>query len=205
MNLYRFVHYDRSGRVAWLLCEMDLPFTTEEISFGEDGRFSESYLQKSPVGKVPALECDDSALFETGSILMRLCELHPEHGFLPDQNSPDRANYLNWFFLLTASFDSICFEFVRPDVRDPKEKAVRMSRSEQDIPRFLKAIDKQLADNPFMMGERFSIVDIQATGPLMYCLAHGALEDWPSLKSYLARMSQRTAVIKARPFRSDPS
>lgn len=201
MNLYRFVNYDRSGRIAWLLQEMGLPFECKTMPFGPDGNFSEDYLNKSPVGKVPALELEAEILFETGSILLRLCELYPQHDLFPTPNSEQRGSYLNWFFLMTASFDSICFEFVRPDIRDPDERAVRIARSKADVPRFLRALDKQLADNPFIMGDKFSIVDIQATGPLLYCMAQGMLSEWPKLESYAVRMSQRPAAVKSAAFK----
>ncbi|TCS42998.1 glutathione S-transferase family protein [Reinekea marinisedimentorum] len=201
MKLYRFVNYDRSGRIAWLLMEMGLPYNTESIAYGPEGNFSADYLAKSPVGKIPALDTDDEVLFETGAILLRLAELHPEHDLFPGPDSPQRAHALNWLFLLTASFDPVCFEFVRPDVTDPEEKAVCIHRSERDVVRYLSALDKQLAGKAFILGDQFSIVDIQATCSLMYCQAHGLLEDWPALKSYAMRLAQRPAAVKAETFR----
>lgn len=86
----------RSFRILWLLEEMGL--TPEILSYrlGTDATRQPDFLALSPAGRVPALEIDGTAIFESGAITQYLLERHPEAGLAPPPGSPGRARYLEW-------------------------------------------------------------------------------------------------------------
>ena len=58
----------RSLRIIWLCEELGLPIEIETISFHPDFRFSEEWLSRHPVGKVPVLEDGEFSMFESGAM-----------------------------------------------------------------------------------------------------------------------------------------
>ena len=64
----------RSLRVIWLCEELGLPIEVEPISFNPGFRFSEKWLARNPVGKVPVLEDGDFSMFESGAMLQYILD-----------------------------------------------------------------------------------------------------------------------------------
>lgn len=204
-RLSRFVPYDRSGRVAWLLHEMGQEFEIQEVDYTKGETKTPEFLAKSPLGKVPCLELGGQKLFDSGAILLSLAEAPQDGVFAPKVGDPSRGEFLSWYFLANANFDPVVFEFVRPDIPDGEEKRTRQERSEKDVGRYLKALDQKLSDQEFFWENRFSVLDIQIAGPLLYAASRGVLKDYPRLEAYLKRMRSRPSAeaVKAFPPASD--
>lgn len=85
----------RSFRVLWLLHEAGLPHEVVRHSIFDKGLRSPEFLALSPAGRVPALEIDGRAMFESGAILEYLAETRaPDLSRAP--GSAGRLDYLEW-------------------------------------------------------------------------------------------------------------
>ncbi|SEN39426.1 glutathione S-transferase [Pseudorhodobacter antarcticus] len=84
----------RSFRILWLLEEIGLPFDLIPHAFDKTLR-DPAYLALSPVGRVPALEIDGQALFESGAIAEYLVETRAPH-LMRGPGQAGRSTYLEW-------------------------------------------------------------------------------------------------------------
>jgi glutathione S-transferase len=59
----------RSMRIVWLLEELALPYDLEVVPFTPPLPPAKPFAQRTPFGKVPALEDGDVTMFESGAIV----------------------------------------------------------------------------------------------------------------------------------------
>jgi hypothetical protein len=85
------VPQSRSMRTLWLLHELAIEFEVVEWPFDRTLR-SPEYLALNPAGRVPALELDGRAIWETGAITEVLCERFPGHGHGPRARTTPSAS-----------------------------------------------------------------------------------------------------------------
>jgi glutathione S-transferase len=91
--LLHHVPQSRSQRVLWLLHELGVPFDVRVWPFDRTLRGAE-FLALNPAGRVPALEIDGRAVWETGAIVELLCERVGRLGRAP--GDAERADWLIW-------------------------------------------------------------------------------------------------------------
>src|SRR5262245_54041090 len=83
----------RDTRVRWAFEEVGQPYDVRLVSF--TAMKEPAHLALNPFGQIPTYEEGDLALFETGSIIIRIAEHHA--GLLPkDANA--RARAITWMF-----------------------------------------------------------------------------------------------------------
>ena len=85
----------RSMRSLWLLNELGVDFELRLYSFDKSLR-SAAFLALSPAGRVPALEIDQTRMFETGAITQYLCERFSPDGLGRRPDHPERMHWLIW-------------------------------------------------------------------------------------------------------------
>jgi glutathione S-transferase len=79
----------RSMRVLWLIEELGLDCTLQNWSLTDGGLRSAAFLALSPAGRIPALEIDGRAIFESGAIVQYLTERQGR--LAPAPGTPERA------------------------------------------------------------------------------------------------------------------
>lgn len=84
----------RSVRVLWLLEELGLDYQLQRWSLTDGSMRSADFLALSPLGRVPALEIDGQAIWDSGAIVEYLTER--EGRLAPRPGDRDRARFLEW-------------------------------------------------------------------------------------------------------------
>jgi len=197
VTVHRFVPFDRSGRVAWMLEELGVDYETRDLDFRKGENKTPEYLAISPTGKVPGVTVGETRLFESAACMQLLGELHGK--LVPPPGDPERAEFLCWMTFATATLDPTCFEFVRPDLAE-EERPPRQERARKEVRKCLRALEAQLGDRETLLPSGFSAADIQVAACLHYAAADEALEDFPKLAAYLEAMKARPAARKAGIF-----
>ena len=185
----------RSLRVIWLCEELGLDLEVENISFDPSFRFSEEWLAKNPVGKVPVLEDGDLMMFESGAMVQYLLDRYGEGRLQPEPGTPAQAEYLQWSWFAESTFSRPLGEIVNharnfdPPLVDVVTEMA--NRSEQ----CMAAVDDALRDREYILGE-FSAADIM----MGYCfvLADRVTKildgDYPNAKRYWQTLMARPSA-----------
>ena len=131
------------------------------INILEGEQFSSGFVAANPNSKIPALvdyrTAKPTRVFESGSILLYLAEKF--NAFLPTTPA-ERTECLNWLFWQMASAPILGGGFGHFYAYAPEKYEYPINRYTMEIKRQLDVLDKQLAANPFIAGEHYSIADM---------------------------------------------
>jgi glutathione S-transferase len=152
-----------SAAVEALLAEIGVGFDLHDVLRLSDGSVPETFLKINPRGEVPALKLvDDSIMTESAAMMIYLADLYPEADLAPVASSPQRAAYLRWMLYFASAVymaDLRLYYPARYSTDAGHASAIRakaVEHMERDFALFAKAFGA----GPFILGEKFSAVDI---------------------------------------------
>lgn len=189
----------RSGRIVWLLKELDLPFALNAMAFHPKDLKSDEHRARHPLGRVPVLEDGAVKIFESGAIVEYILARYGEGGLKPAVDSPEFPHYLQWFHY--------CEGMVMPPVNTivvhtlilPAERRdeVVLGQAQRLLGKALVPINDALEGRDYLIGD-FSAADIMLGHACVMCGRLGLITDtMPHLAVYVARLNARPALIEA--------
>jgi GSH-dependent disulfide-bond oxidoreductase len=139
----------------------DAQYDAWPIRIGEGDQFSSGFVDINPNSKIPAL-LDRSGgqevrIFESGAILLHLAEKFGE--FLAPGGA-ERAETLSWLFWQMGSAPFLGGGFGHFFAYAPEKIEYAINRYAMEAKRQFDVLNRQLADNEFVAGDRYSIADI---------------------------------------------
>lgn len=140
------------------------------IDISEGDQFSSGFVQVNPNSKIPAM-VDNSTnpptrIFESGAILLYLAEKFD--AFLPDKPE-QRAELLSWLFWQVGSAPYVGGGFGHFYQYAPIKIEYCIDRFTMEAKRQLDVLDKRLANNQYICGDKYTIADM-ANWPWYGCL-----------------------------------
>lgn len=167
----------RASIVHWYLEELDVPyeFILLDMSAGEHRQ--PDYLAINPIGKVPAIVEGEFKLWESGAILLYLAE---KQGKLPE-SLEQRAKITQWVLFANSTLGTGLF--------------VEVNR-EKEMPKLLSSLNQIFANQPFLMGDEFTVADVAVGSILAYIpifLKDVDLSDYPAVMDYIKCTVERPA------------
>ncbi|MGB5511249.1 MAG: glutathione S-transferase [Woeseiaceae bacterium] len=160
-------------RVRIYLAEKGIELETVQVDLGSGEQFSPQFRKINPDCVVPVLELDDGrCISEAIAICLYLEELHPEPPMF-GRTPEERALALMWNAKVEQQGLWAMADAFRNSAKGLADKALPGPDPYPQIPElaergrartqaFFKRIDAQLADNPFIAGDFYSVADITA-------------------------------------------
>lgn len=181
-------------KVLWALAELGLDH--ERVDAG--GRYgvvdTPAYARLNPNRLVPTLEDGDLVLWESNAIVRYLFARYG--GDLAAADLAERARQDQWTewaaTTLAPALSPVFWGLVRtrPSRQDPNEIAARAIV----LGRCYVLLDRVLATQPFLAGERFSMADIPAGATLWrYCTLPIERPALPFVEAWYERLQARAA------------
>ena len=162
-----------------------------------------AYRAKVPVARVPALELDDGrCLSETRAICSYLEGLQPEPNLM-GRDFAERAfiemhdRRVEWYWLLPIAN---CVRHTHPGLATlERPQFADFGRSQgEKVRERARWLDEQLAAQPWMAGERFTIADITAFCALEFARGlmkfNAGAEGFAHLQAWRERMAERESA-----------
>lgn len=186
----------RGMRALWIAHELGLEFE-HDPGFGEDGA-SAALLAVNPMGQVPAIDDDGFLLTESMAINIYLAKKHRK---LAPKSLEDEAQTLRWsFWVMTA---------VEGTLLDALKKSRGLMGVTQDdagaradiasLERPFRVLDAFLADRDYLVGDEFSVADLNVASVLVWAPPAGIdVADRPNVAAWLERCLSREAAVRAR-------
>jgi glutathione S-transferase len=181
----------RSSGALTLLEELGAPYELHVLNMRAGEQRQPAYLAVNPMGKVPALKHGDALITEQVAIFLYLADLFPEAGLAPPIGDPLRGPYLRWIVFYAACFEPAVID--RSTQRDP---APLPMSPYGDYDTMLKTLTDQLANGPYLLGERFSAADVLWGGALTWTIMFKLVPELPMITSYVQRAGARPAVAR---------
>lgn len=191
----------RAFRTLWMAGELGLPYEHVKIDFAGGATRRPDYLAINPNGHVPAIDDDGFRLWESMAINLYLAKKYGGGtGGLYPQSLHDEARTWQWSFwgiteverpALTALLSRIGPE----DRRD----AAAADEAERALAAPLKVLDAALTGTPYLLGERFTVADLNVASILAWARqARVSLAAVPKAEAWLKACHDRPAAQAAR-------
>jgi GST-like protein len=185
-------------KVALYLEESGLPYEVVPVDTRKGEQHLPAFTAINPNAKTPALVDGETTVFDSNAILLYLAEKTGE--FLPDNTPAARAPMYSWLMFVATGIGPYCgqavhFKYFAPD---PKEYAVNRYTFEAE--RHWRLVDEQLAGKPWMLGDRYTLVDMAVWGwarMIPRVLGEGAWAGLPNVKRHLDTINARPAAQRA--------
>ncbi|MDO1529382.1 glutathione S-transferase family protein [Fulvimonas sp. R45] len=182
----------RSGGTRALLEELGADYELHVLDLKAGTQRQPGYLAVNPMGKVPAILHGDALVTEQPAVFLYLADLFPDSGLAPPIGDPLRGPYLRWMV-----FYGSCFEPALVDTSMQREPAPPSTCPYGDVDTMLKTLADQLARGPYLLGERFTAVDVLWGGALNWTTQFGLVPETPAIRAYIDRVLARPAMQRA--------
>ncbi len=189
----------RSVRIVWLLEELALPYQLEVVPFTPPVPPAKPFAQRSPFGKLPAIQDGDLTMVESGAILEYILERYGQGRLAPAPGTPLRGVFLQWVHFAEATafppIGNIAWHTFRQDA-DRIPDAIADYRGWAEAA--LETLERSLSGKDYLLGRDFSGADIMMGFTLECAKWFGLLDQrYPSVAAYLERLESRPAFQKA--------
>jgi len=202
---FYFAPTPNGWKVAILLEECGLPYTTHLVKLSAGDQFKPDFLAISPNAKMPAIvdhdvEGDPVSVFESGAIMIYLAEKLGR--FLPS-GPLARKELLEWMFWQVGNQGPMAGQLSHFKNYAPDGQDYGFKRYLGEYERNLAVLERRLEDRDYILGD-YTIADMIAFPWVFIAKPLGSsLDDFPRVAAWRGRIKERPAVRRAIDLHKD--
>ena len=185
-------------KVALFLEEAGIAYEPLPVDTRKGEQFGAAFLAINPNGKVPAIVDGDVTVFDSNAILLYLAEKSGK--FLPNGSPAMRGELLSWLMFVATGVGPFSGQAVHFRHFAPEKVPYAHKRYEYEARRHFGVLEAHLAKRRYMVGDVYSIVDMEVWGwarMLTFILGDGAWDKFPNLKRLHDEIAARPAAARA--------
>lgn len=183
----------RSTSILALIEEMGIADRIEVIEVSvarQDGSGGPDPRNPHPEKKVPYLTDGGDHIRERGAIIAYLTDRFPEAGLGRPVGHPQRGAFLSWLFYYQGVMEPVVV-LDRTGIDHP---VLRVTF--RDLQCVLARLAEALEEQPYLLGEDYTAVDLLLSSPFQWFAGAFALP--PSVEGWIARCAARPAAQAVR-------
>ena len=188
----------RAIRTLWMAEELGIDYEHVPVRLDNGENRKPEYLAVNPSGQVPAIRDGDLVLAESLAINLYLAQKFG--GGLWFDRPDNQARALQWSFWAATQVEEPLIAVLLHKVRLPEAErdATLLAKAEQRLANPLKRLDDALAKQACLVGDGFSVADLNVAGVLFLARpAQFDLAPWPNVTAWFARCLARPAAKAA--------
>ena len=185
-------------KIALMLEETGLPYEPIAVDTRKGDQHKPDFLAVNPNAKVPAIVDGDAVVFDSSAILLYLGKKTGK--FMPANTPKARGELLSWMMFVASGVGPYSGQSVHVRVYAPEKLPYAINRYAYEAQRHFGIIDERLAKNKYMLGDTYTIVDMNVWGwarLMPNVLGEGAWDKFKNLKRLIDEISARPAAVKA--------
>jgi glutathione S-transferase len=196
LKLYDYLPSQNAYKVRMLLEYLGLQYELVPVSIFTGESRSAAFLSKNPVGAVPVLEVGPGQYIAESNAI--LCYLAHGSSFWPSQRFA-QAKVMQWLFFeqyyVEPNIGTIRFWTLTNRLGAHRSL---VSAKREGGERALNALERQLAERPFLVEDTFSIADI-ACFAYMHVAEQGGfdLASYPGIWTWIERVKRQFKRVPA--------
>ncbi len=183
-------------KVALFLEEAGLPYEAIAVDTRKGEQHAPAFTAVNPNAKVPVIVDGSSTVFDSNAILLYLADKTGQFLTAPEH----RGEMLSWLMFVASGvgpFTGQCVHF-KHFATEPSPYA--LNRYDFEAWRHWRLLDAHLAGKPWMVGGRYSVVDMALWGwcrAVPFALGAEAWAELPQVKRVFDAINERPAAARA--------
>ncbi|WP_295998729.1 glutathione S-transferase N-terminal domain-containing protein [Rugamonas sp.] len=189
-------------KAALMLEELQAPFELIGVDTFKGEQHLPAFLKVNPNAKVPAIEDEGVAVFDSHAILLYLGE---KHGKFMAITPAEKAAMLSWLQFIATGLSPFSGQAVHFLHHAPEALPYARTRYLKEVQRHYRILDERLAQSAYLAGAHYTIADMALWGWASfagYILGEAGLTDYPNVQRLVAEISARPAAIRAHELKS---
>jgi GST-like protein len=202
MIKFYFNHAPNPTKVALMLEETGVPYELVPVDTRRGEQHTAAFRAVNPNGKVPAIVDGDVTVFDSTAILLYLAEKTGK--FLPAGTPAARGQLLSWMMFVGTGIGPYSGQAVHFQVYAPEKLPYAIDRYRFEADRHYKILDAQLAKGRYMLGDIYTIADMNVWGWLRLMpmvLGEAAWASYPNVKRLVDEVGARPAAARVAALR----
>lgn len=197
------VAYSRSIGNIWTCLELGIDYENVPIGWDDDSINSDAYRAINPNARVPALRDGDFVMWESLAINWYLVRKHG--GPLAPADLHEEAHALQWTLWAALHLERPGVQWAfhtyvnEPHERDPAVAA----KAWGELTPLLGVLEGQLAKGPYLLGDRFTVADLNVGCTVFRARRRWDLTPWPRLEAWDEAVFGRPAARRAWEIRAE--
>ena len=191
------------AKVALYLEEAELPYELVPVDTRKGEQHAPAFTAINPNAKTPALVDGDAVVFDSNAILLYLAEKTGK--FLPDNTPAQRAAMHSWLMFVATGIGPYSGQAVHFKHFAPKPQDYAINRYDFEAQRHWAIVDARLAAHRYMLGDRYTLVDMAVWGwarAVPFILGAEAWATLPNVKRLLDEINARPAAQRAEALKA---
>jgi glutathione S-transferase len=183
----------RAARCVWMVRELGVPYEVVPVHY-RVARETPELLRVNPNGRIPAMDDNGFALFESMAINLYLAKKYGSGSALVPRSLEEEALVTQWSFWVVAELEKPLVMLLVNAIgyRVVDEEALAKARSDLDRP--LRVLDGDLSTRPWLLGDRFTVADLNVASVLDWQRTTKLdLSPYPHVADWLSRCLGRPA------------
>jgi GST-like protein len=185
-------------KVALFLEEAGLPYEPIPVDARKGDQHKPEFLAVNPNAKVPAIVDGDVTVFDSNAILLYLADKTGK--FLPPKGDKLRGELLSWLMFVASGIGPYSGQLVHFRTYAPEKNEYAINRYAFEAQRHFGIVDARLAKHKYMVGDTYTIVDMDLWGwarLIPNFSGEAAWAKFPNLKRLVEEISARPAAQRA--------
>ena len=186
------------SKVALFLEEADLPYQPIPVDTRKGEQFKPEFVTINPNSKVPVIDDDGVVVFDSNAILLYLAEKTGK--FLPPNLPAQRGPLLSWLMFVATGVGPFSGQAVHFKHFAPEKVPYAHNRYQFESMRHFLVLETHLAKHHYMVGDAYTIVDMDVWGwarMVPFILGDDAWAKLPNVKRLHDEIAARPATARA--------
>ncbi len=183
-------------KVALFLEEAGLPYEPIAVDTRKGQQHLPAFTALNPNAKVPVIVDGDVTVFDSNAILLYLAQKTGQ--FLPA--AAEQGPMLSWLMFVASGIGPFTGQCVHFKHYAPEPVPYAQNRYDFEAWRHWKILDAQLAGRSWMLGERYTLLDMAVWGwarAVPFALGPDAWAQLPNVKRLMDTVNERPAAQRA--------
>ena len=199
--VFYYTPQSNSTPISWTLEELGIPYEKVKLDLQAGQQRQAEFLKVNPNGKGPAITHDGTAIFESVAIQLYLGETFGvEKGLFPAPG-PRRGEAMKWLVWCNVSLGEAVSRYLKsssPRIPAEQHNAKAAEAAKGEIERLLTILDSAMEGHQYLVGDSFSLVDVQLVSWLTYLVMFGIdLKPYANFAGWVSRCTERPAFKRA--------
>jgi GST-like protein len=185
-------------KVALFLEEAGLPYEAVPVDTRKGEQHAPAFTALNPNAKVPVIVDGAATVFDSNAILLYLAEKTGK--FLPEATPEARGQMLSWLAFIASGVGPFSGQAVHFKHYAPEKIEYAVNRYDFEAWRHWNIVNERLAQRTYMLGERYTLVDMALWGwarAVPFVLGEGAWDKLANAKRWFDGINARPAAQRA--------